>query len=257
MYKGRTFQRETIYVTGEFIDGDIYPVFQPPGKRRRKCRPTSAIQQRLNQRNAERKLERLLNNNFGETDLAIHLTYRDGELPEDEEAAKKNVQNYLRRVKRRYARLGLELKYICVTEIGEKTGRVHHHLVLSGGMDRDELERLWGKGRANADRLQIDDDGLGPLARYITKSRRSGSRITYRRWTGSRNLVRPEPLQYDGRLTQEDVRQMADEIETHSAAAKLEEQYPGYRCVRCEAERNPINRGIYIRYTMRAVRRIE
>ena len=33
MYKGRNFNRESVYVCGDYIDGDIYPVFQPAGKR--------------------------------------------------------------------------------------------------------------------------------------------------------------------------------------------------------------------------------
>ena len=250
-YTGRTFQRETVYVTGDIIEGDIYPVYQAPGQRRKRCRPTSAIQERLNQRNAERKLARILNLNFSEQDLAVHLTYREGELPETAEQARRDVQNFLRRAKRRYKKAGIELKYVYTTEIGETTGRIHHHVILTGGVDRDELERLWGKGRANADRLQPEEDGLEALAKYIAKSRKRGTRVTYRRWSGSRNLEMPEPLQYDGRLSAEDVRELADEIEEHSAARKLEEQWPGYRCVMCSAERNLVNRGIYIRYILR------
>ena len=31
---------------------------------------------------------------------------------------------------------GLELKYVYTTEYGRKSGRVHHHLVINGGIDR-------------------------------------------------------------------------------------------------------------------------
>ena len=55
MYKGRYFVRQTMYVCGDYMDADIYPVYQPAGKRRKKCRPTSKIQERLNQKNAEKK----------------------------------------------------------------------------------------------------------------------------------------------------------------------------------------------------------
>ena len=48
MYTGRTFNRESVYVCGDYMDGDIYPVFQAPGKRRSRCKPTSEIQQRKN-----------------------------------------------------------------------------------------------------------------------------------------------------------------------------------------------------------------
>lgn len=251
-YSGRWFQRETVHVSGDVIDGDVYPVFQAPGKRRKKCRPTSAIQERLNQRNAERKLTRILNTNFSEQDYALHLTYRDGALPETEEEAKKAVTNYLRRAKRRYRAAGIELRYVYVTERSESSGRWHHHLILTGGVNRDELEDLWQHGRCNADRLKPDDDGLAGLARYVTKARRQGLRCTYRRWTGSRNLLKPEEIQRDGALTAEDVAEAAEAIEEGTGHVWLEARYPGYRCVSCEVERNAVNRGVYIRYTMRA-----
>ena len=32
MYKGRTFIRERVHVCGNYLDTEIYPVFQVPGK---------------------------------------------------------------------------------------------------------------------------------------------------------------------------------------------------------------------------------
>ena len=58
MYQGRTFIRESVYVCGNYMDADIYPVFQKPGRRRSRCKPTSEIQKRLNQKNAEKRLTR-------------------------------------------------------------------------------------------------------------------------------------------------------------------------------------------------------
>ena len=102
MYTGRTFNRESVYVCGDYMDGDIYPVFQPPGKRRSRCKPTSEIQQKLNQKNAEKKLTRLVHSNFTEDDIALHLTYRPGEEPQTEEEAQHILSNYIRRLKPRY-----------------------------------------------------------------------------------------------------------------------------------------------------------
>ena len=98
MYRGRYFIRESVYVCGNYMDADIYPVFQPAGKRRARCKPTSAIQERLNQKNAEKKITRLAHANFTEEDLALHLTYEF--LPESEEQAQRDLYNYIRRVKR-------------------------------------------------------------------------------------------------------------------------------------------------------------
>ena len=43
MYQGRTFIRESVYVCGNYMDADIYPVFQKPGRRRSRCKPTSCL----------------------------------------------------------------------------------------------------------------------------------------------------------------------------------------------------------------------
>ena len=76
-----------------------------------------------------------------------------------------------------------------------KKGRYHVHMILSGGIDRDKLEKLWGNGYANSKRLQFDQNGVAALVRYITKSHhnKDEERITYKAWNGSRNLIDPEP----------------------------------------------------------------
>ena len=128
MYQGRFFVRQTVYVCGDYMDADIYPVFQPAGKRRKKCRPTSKIQEKLNQKNAEKRITRLVHLNFTGKDIALHLTYTTP--PESQEQAQRDLYNYIRRVKRARKKLGLPaLKYISCTETGKKSGRVHHHLI--------------------------------------------------------------------------------------------------------------------------------
>lgn len=246
MYKGRNFNRETVYVTGDYMDGAIYPVFQPAGKRRKKCRPTKTIQARLNQRNAEKKLTRLVHNNFGEEDLALHLTYREGEEPETAEEVNKRLRNFLRRLKYRYGKLGKELKYITCTERGKKTQRLHHHLIISGGLDRDEIEKLWGYGWANSKRLQFGAKGVGELAHYMTKSEES-----YKRWNQSRNLVLPEPAQFDGQLNRDEVKVIAEAVEEGTAWEWFESRYPDFTLVEARVYRNGINQGIYVEFDMR------
>lgn len=246
MYKGRTFNREQVYVCGEYIDADIYPVFQKPGARRKRCRPTSEIQTKLNQRNAEKKLTRLVHNNFTENDIALHLTYRNGEEPVDEADALRVLGNFIKRLKRRYKKAGKELKYISCTEYGKKTGRVHHHLIINGGYDRDEIEKLWGKGYANSKRLQFEEDGVTGLARYIAKDKHF-----FKRWNQSRNLVIPEPAQYDGQLSMDDIAEIKEAIESKNAYQYFEERYPDFELVEAVYTQNNINRGIYIHFEMR------
>lgn len=246
MYKGKTFNREQVYVCGEYMDADIYPVFQKPGARRKRCKPTSEIQAKLNQRKAEKKLTRLVHNNFTENDIALHLTYRNGEEPENEADALRVLGNFIKRLKRRYKKAGKELKYISCTEYGKKTGRVHHHLIINGGYDRDEIEKLWGRGYANSKRLQFEEDGVTGLARYIAKDKHF-----FKRWNQSRNLDIPEAAQYDGRLNMDDIAEIKEAIDSKSAYQYFEERYPDFELVEAVYTQNNINRGIYIHFEMR------
>ena len=246
MYKGKTFNREQVYVCGEYMDADIYPVFQKPGARRKRCKPTSEIQAKLNQRNAEKKLTRLVHNNFTENDIALHLTYRNGEEPENEADALRVLGNFIKRLKRRYKKAGKELKYISCTEYGKKTGRVHHHLIINGGYDRDEIEKLWGRGYANSKRLQFEEDGVTGLARYIAKDKHF-----FKRWNQSRHLDIPEAAQYDGQLNMDDIAEIKEAIDSKSAYQYFEERYPDFELVEAVYTQNNINRGIYIHFEMR------
>lgn len=70
----RCLYREKIHKCGEFLEVDIFPVFEYQRGRSKKRKPTTETQQRLNQRNAERKLTRLLNTNFTKRDIRFDLT---------------------------------------------------------------------------------------------------------------------------------------------------------------------------------------
>lgn len=243
----RCAYRERRYECGGYLEVEIYPVFRKAGKRSGRAKPTSEVRARLNDRNAERQLVRLLNANFTAKDLELHLTYEDGNMPADEGEARRDIKNYLRRVKRLYKRLGVELKYIYVIEGGDGK-RWHFHITLLGGVDRDALEAAWGYGYANCRRLQFNENGVEGLAKYITKQFRLDSeegRAAYeRRWSCSKNLQRPEPKERDGRFSQRQVRELATvEVESREPFERL---YPGYYLSRVTATENQVNGGYYM-----------
>lgn len=245
-YRGRFFIRSRIWRCGQFAEVELYPVFQPPGVRRSKCRPTRECQQRINQRDAEKKLARLLRANFGEGDLEIDLTYA---RPESAEGAVKDLKKYLGKLRKLWRAAGQELKYVYTVEQGKKSGRIHFHLVLNAGpLGRDELEALWGHGYANARRLRMDESGVGGLAGYIAKQGRSRrpEELGKRRWSCSRNLARPEPEISDGAVTVGEVAELADEIDRRGAGSII----AGMTLVEAEAWRNRVNKGLYIRLEM-------
>ena len=193
--------REKKYYCGEYLEVAIYPVYTKAKGRGKRCKPTSEIQQRLNQRHAEGKLRLLLHTNFTDADLFATLTFDEVNLPASAEDAQRLLQNFLRRLKRKYTRLGLDAKYIYVLEYGQEHYRLHIHLVLTGGITRAELAKLWGLGQVKAAALRFEKDGLTALAKYLTKGGESDERPTWKRWSGSRNLEQPTVTQRDGQLS--------------------------------------------------------
>lgn len=210
----KTYYRAKEYRCGEYRDVYIYPVFptsqnRTPGKRIRK-KPTRKAQEKLNHRHAAEKLIRVLHTNFTEEDVSLTLTWREN--PTSDEEAVKEIQKYLRKIRYRYKKAGIELKYVWQVEKSSR-GRYHAHMVISGGLDRDSLEKLWGRGYANSKRLQFDRQGLTALAKYMTKSHHDEDeeRITYRSYNGSKNLIDPPPEISDSKIrSKKKAKELAD-----------------------------------------------
>lgn len=85
------------------------------------------------------------------------------------------------------------------------------------------------------------DDGR--LAIYI--------KLFFRHWNQSRNLVQPEPAQYDGKITLDEVGSLVDAIEEKNAWVQLEQRYPEYQLTSISYVRNAVNKGVYIHFEMR------
>lgn len=231
----RCFYREKRYYSGDYLEIDIYPVFGKAGQRRKRYKPTSECQKRLNKKNAEMKLTRLMNANFTEYDIKVDLTYRNDTLPEDDEAALKELRNFIRRLKRFRKKSGLpELKYIAVTEKGKKSGRYHHHLVISGGVELRDLKKLWGRGFFTAELLKFNENGIEGLAKYLVKEP-IGSKF----YQASRNLTQPEVETRDEVYSQKTVNAMAKICQD---AALWEGLYDGYTFVSAVPFWNDYNR---------------
>jgi hypothetical protein len=219
--------REKKYYCGDYLEVSIYPVYFKAKGRGKRSKPTTEIQQRLNQRHTEGRLRRLLHTNFTPSDLFATLTFDEVNLPASVEDAQRLLQNFLRRLKRKYSRLGLDAKYIYVLEYGQEHNRLHIHLVLTGGITRADLEKLWGLGLVSADALRFEKDGLATLAKYLAKGGGADDqgRPTWKRWSGSRNLEQPTVIQRDGRLSH---RKMADLCQNGGETDYLETLVDGY-----------------------------
>ena len=94
-------------MAGDMVEIDMYPAFlRKDMSRAAKAKASREAQKNLNNKNRIKNLVRLVNANFCKRDYIVHLTYEDGYLP-TEERAKKDMVNYLERVKRRRKKQGL------------------------------------------------------------------------------------------------------------------------------------------------------
>ena len=181
-------------IAGDYIESNVYPVFlnRSDIPRSPKGEGSSDAQKKLNMKNRQKKITRLMNANFRQGDLIVTLTYKDGDLP-DLDRARRDMRNYLQAISRYRKKQGMTaLQYIYVIEfvpegMESRKVRIHHHLILSK-MDRDIAESKWTKGRCECKYAQPDEDfGLEGFARYITKMESGGKHLVQ----CSRNLKKP------------------------------------------------------------------
>ena len=246
---GRMGYRTRTIKAGPRLEVEIFPIFgrETAGRARKaKHNLTPEAVQRNNEERSKRKLIQLIDANFDERDIHLTLTYLG--TPPKYEQAQTDVKNFLRAVKRKREKAELEpLKYIYTIE-GNDDGtreRIHVHMVINGGIDRAELEAIWGKGYANADHLQPNENGLEALARYITKQQKNR-----RKWARSRNLKKPKQRTSDTKVSNARVKRLAMDF-PNSAKEIMEKLYPEYMHVKTVMRYSDVVDGAYIRCVMR------
>lgn len=245
------YRRKTIK-SGPILECEIYPILSEMGKwergKKKQDGRSRMVQKNLNMRNAVKHFVRLVNRNFTPEDIAMHLTYDNFNLPESYEQAKKDVTNYIRRLKRYMKKLGLgELKYVYVIEFSDAEGkkvRVHSHIIMNFS-DRTVAEELWAKGRANSKQLKPNNSGLKEIAQYMMKQQRKDST---KRYTPSRNLKQPKITIADSKVT----RKRAEKIATEQNMAHeiFEKMYPGYQFNEIKVKYSHFISGAYISVEM-------
>ena len=265
----KNFVREKrIYCGKEWLEVDIVPVTNMPEAGKTKGKGSSQKQQNLNDKNSKRRFVQIANTNFNEEDLHISATYNEAHLPMTLEEAEKNVHNYLNRVKRRMKRVtGQDLKYMLVTEYtpeeeegqltlegledkGTKAVRIHHHIIINGGLSREDLELMWSTTRinwkkaqdpkyrrevdfigfVNCDRLQPNENGIEGLVNYINK-RKKGCK----KWSTSQNLKKPKVKKNDHKYSFRKLREYAQTPEDKEIWRK---RYKGYEPTKIDYQYN-------------------
>lgn len=241
---------------GTRLEARIYPIFGRVMEKKAKAakkKITKERQVKINISNAKRKLVLLLEANFNVfKDNAITLTYN--KEPESLERCKKDMRNFMLRVKRYREKNGLpEMKYLI--GIGHDIDqRIHAHIVLSGGIDTKEYIRLWKKGIVNGYTLQDYGNGLEGVANYLYKQNEKeklrGNRVNYHMWSGSRNLTQPKTHKSDSKVSNRKVKILARNFDG-DAKAVMEKIYPGYTLEKHAVIFSDSVDGVYIKCVMR------
>lgn len=244
-------------LAGNQFEVELYPAFSKKDidKFKPKKRPSKKNQKNLNEKNARKRFVRLINNNFNENDFVIHLTYTNENLPPTEKEAHRKVVNYLRRINYARKKIGLDnAKYVFVTEFDkDKKIRVHHHLIIEGGLEREKMKKLWTDGkRTRVEELEPDEFGLAGLANYLAKDPKGK-----KRWTPSKNLKQPVERKSYTSFSKRKIRNMIAEdslISTYMNSNYKSKQYLDH-----EIRYNQINHMyyIYVRMKVRDRPRIE
>lgn len=270
----RSFVREKrVYAGQKFMEVSLYTRTAEQekycqgrnGGRKRKQKVSRPAQNNLNDKNSKRYAKLLIFANFKKDDYYLTFTYNDKYLPEKPEDAKKHQDNTLKTLGRLYKRAGVELKYMWFTsyQFDEETGyikRIHHHVLITGGVNRDDVENAWafGKGkkrekmgRTQARLIQPGENGLDELARYLTAQDQWESRQWKKgkkRYSGSKNLERPYEVKNDFEWS---LRKL-DQIGTSTDAGEelILKRFPGYRIVNEPKPKKYDELGWYVQYEL-------
>lgn len=271
--------REKKTKSGKLLEIDYYPIYGDSRHvNHQPLRKSTEAQEKYNKLQAQKKIVRLVNANFWNDDVLLTLTYKPADSPLDDKQAKRDITNYLRRVKYFREKKAKDLKkqikaqpknkklkadlkkasepmkYIYAFECktykkGKRKGQksYHFHLFLTGcgSGDRDEYEKLWN-GRTNADRFQPESFGPDAAAKYIAKG--DGATQGQKKYVCSKNLVKPVQKVRDDKVSKRKTELMATR---HSEDREYwERRYKGYKFLKCYARWNEYNMNWYISVVM-------
>lgn len=146
-----------------------------------------------NEREAVKNLARVINCNFGQGDIWVTLGYDQKHLPADKEAAKADMQKFMRKLKAQYKKqTGKDLRYIYTTSekksYSEEAARLHHHVVMDE-VARELIYTLWPcKQDVTVRYLDGRGDYTG-IAKYMIDN--AGRAEGKRRYASSKGLRKP------------------------------------------------------------------
>lgn len=270
--------RTTTIRAGRSLEIMCHPItrLSREAQREAKRRRTTVAMAKINNRNRERHIMRLLEMNFTKRAWVVTGTYaypvedygmcsledmteeyHARNLPWDEARLRMDVRNFMEKIKRRLRKAGGDakgLKWIVRFEEGKNPPanglppKYHFHAVIEAeGLTRDMVEACWVKhGSTTIERFNLRDDGAARLARYLCKQKAGG-----RWWSHSRNLKAPTPTVSDRKMSRRRMARVAADVQRDGQAI-LEQLYPGYKLVELpEPKFSDYVSGCYIYVRMR------
>lgn len=264
--------RTTTIRAGESLEVMCCPIIKTTQdvKRELKRRRTTPAMAKVNQRNTERHMMRLMEHNFTPLAVVFTLTYAypsedygfcnleelsdlylERGLPWDVGRVKKDARNWRERVKRRVKESGGkagDVKWIIRVEEGKKPPaeglppKYHIHGIIEGpGVTRELVEALWPHGSVTTDPFRKHDDGAAQLARYFCKQKGGG-----RWWSHSRNLKEPPRTVSDRKVSRRRLSRIAADVQRDGRGIFEDKLYPGYKLVEATVHYSDFVAGAYI-----------
>lgn len=183
---------------------------QPRGRTRApKGRKTSEAQKKVNNRQLERKLTVLLNENFDKDCWYLTFDYSIANRPRTPEELHSHEEKLLRDLRKIYKKQELPFRYVWTAEIGQKGGS-HIHVVVSP-INMQLLRDVWPYGYITIkpmDRSGQYSKLASYFIKYFQKTRGTDQALQKKSYNCSRNLVRPKEVtkamkgnRFDNRVT--------------------------------------------------------
>lgn len=201
------------YITGDYMEIEVFNVSSKKRtfKRARKMKESTPAQKKLNDKKSHRRFVRLVNANFGKKDYTGELKISDEHVNATREELIHEFKLFIERVRRlwrkQYGDKPFKYIYVISNHRGDDTdskARPHIHFFMTGGLDRDAIEKKWRWGFSNIDRLQMNEYGATGKALYMARQSKS-----VRSWGGSQNLIKPEPIVSDRMISKRQMEKIA------------------------------------------------
>lgn len=135
-------------------------------QRKAKMNPTSEAVAKINMINQERELTAKINANFVPGDLWLTLSY-----PEvfGIDLCMHEIKKFKRNIYNLAKKRGIKYKIIESTGIGQKKGKPHHHIVISGAITRDMIIKYWPEEHVHIEYLW-ESGNYNRVAKYMLKN---------------------------------------------------------------------------------------